>query len=226
MTEDSLRAAFGEFAQDASSLQVVSLGLLAHDDPVGGTGSAALASSPEAVAQAADGSSTRPLGWDCCALLEFKTYAEAATAFEAQRKRTRGANDAPQVVTDREEGSKDKLEGAQSSAASETPGKGVREQTLDSLDELEPGELEPGEIRPPGPAGEKEHAEPADAKPSAGPDEMHHASSEDGDKEVALYLVEWSRLGPLRLPPMPRTAALTKHFGVMPPDFHFTSLGL
>ena len=52
------------------------------------------------------------------------------------------------------------------------------------------------------------------------------AEVEEEDDENELYLVEWSRLGPLRLPPMPRTAALTRHFRQMPPDFHFTSLGL
>ena len=140
VTEISLREVFGAFAEDAAALKIVSLGLLAHDDPVNGTGSAAPADSHQAVAQAADGSSTRPLGWDCCAFLEFASYAEAARAYEAQ-------HGAVSVVT-------------------------------------------------------------------------------ENSNERPLYLVEWSRLGPLRLPPMPRTAALSRHFGVMPQDYHFTSIGL
>ena len=42
VTEDSLRAAFGEFtAGDAKTLKITSLGLLKEDDHVSGTGSAA-----------------------------------------------------------------------------------------------------------------------------------------------------------------------------------------
>ena len=97
---------------------------------------------------------------------------------------------------------------------------------------LEPGELEPGEIRPPPQGGVMEQTNRADATPSmalaAGQDEKQPASCAGNDKGQGepLYLVEWSRLGPLRLPPMPRTASLSRHFGVMPPDFHFTSIGL
>ena len=98
--------------------------------------------------------------------------------------------------------------------------------------DLEPGELEPGEIRPSADKGQAEQPERADAK-SFSPNkadlhEEHRAGSPNGEKGELepLYSVEWSRLGPLRLPPMPRTATLSRHFGVMPPDFHFTSIGL
>ena len=92
VTEKGLRAVFG------IAVKIVPFGLLAHDDPVNGTGSAAPANSPEAVAQAADGSSTRPLGWNYCAFLEFASYTEAARAYEAQLDRTRAASAANEAV--------------------------------------------------------------------------------------------------------------------------------
>ena len=238
VTEESLRAVFGAFAKDATALKIVPFGLLGHDDPVNGTGSAAPANSAESVIQAADGSSTRPLGWNCCAFLEFASYGEAARAYEAQLDRTRAAaaaNDPPQpvAVTDAnaEENATEKPEGARRSTPSGSA-EADREQELDLMADLEPGELEPGEIRLPAHDGLREQTNHADATSSmplvAGQDDKQQTAliATDKGRGEALYLVEWSRLGPLRLPPMPRTATLSRHFGVMPPDFHFTSIGL
>lgn len=232
VTEKGLRAVFG------IAVKIVPFGLLAHDDPVNGTGSAAPANSPEAVAQAADGSSTRPLGWNYCAFLEFASYTEAARAYEAQLDRTRAAsaaNEAPQPAAiaeeNAEESAKGKAEDARSCNLSGSA-EGDREQELDPMAGLEPGELEPGEIRPPAHGGVREQTNHAIATPpmplTSGQNEKQQqpCTGNDEGKAKPLYLVEWSRLGPLRLPPMARTASLSRHFGVMPPDFHFTSIGL
>lgn len=231
MTEDKLRAVFGAFAEDSATLKIMSLGLLPHDDSVCGTGTAAPANSPEAVAQATDQSSTRPVGWDCCAFLEFASYAEAARAYEAQRSRTRYT---PSALTSlRSEGSTDVKNSAGAHQRSTSSGNAELEdkEEPETMAYLEPGELEPGEIRPSArdQAGERSSvAESHSSSPvTAGADDKKQLSSASSEtSEQPLYLVEWSRLGPLRLPPMPRTAALSRHFSVMPPDFHFTSIGL
>jgi hypothetical protein len=259
VTEDSLRAAFGEFtAGGEKTLKITSLGLLKEDDHVSGTGSAAPAGSPEAAAQATDGSSTRPLGWDCCALLEFASYDEAARAYEAQKTRvlrTAPPGEAAPPPAPRKGADKGQREDAGATSAGSSKkaggkkddpegksGKEEEEGAADSSD-AEPGELEPGEIpsAAAGGGGASEEAKPdAAGKGTENPGQKQEGPGSDAkavaaeaaveveeeDDENELYLVEWSRLGPLRLPPMPRTAALTRHFRQMPPDFNFTSLGL
>jgi hypothetical protein len=260
VTEDSLRAAFGEFtAGGEKTLKITSLGLLKEDDHVSGTGSAAPAGSPEAAAQATDGSSTRPLGWDCCALLEFASYDEAARAYEAQKTRvlrTAPPGEAAPPPAPRKGADKGQREdaGATSAGSSKKAGgkkddpegkSGKEEEAEGAADssDAEPGELEPGEIpsAAAGGGGASEEAKPdAAGKGTEYPGQKQDGPGSDAkavaaeaaveveeeDDENELYLVEWSRLGPLRLPPMPRTAALTRHFRQMPPDFNFTSLGL
>jgi hypothetical protein len=261
VTEDSLRAAFGEFtAGGEKTLKITSLGLLKEDDHVSGTGSAAPAGSPEAAAQATDGSSTRPLGWDCCALLEFASYDEAARAYEAQKTRvlrTAPPGEAAPPPAPRKGADKGQREDAGATSArsskkaggkkDDPEGKSGKEEGAADSSGAEPGELEPGEIPSAaaaaaagGGGGASEKAKPDAAGGTENPGQKQDgpgsdakavaaeaaAEVEEEDDENELYLVEWSRLGPLRLPPMPRTAALTRHFRQMPPDFNFTSLGL
>ena len=175
-----------------------------------------------------DWSATRPSGWHHCALLEYGKYESAVEAYEGEMKRLRESRERkeqaePDPEPEPEPEPEPDSAGKKAEPEPEPEPESEPEPKPSKQDNArEPGELEPGEIL-------QDDGQSSDAskeqRSKEGQDKGKAERKEEG-KDEGLYLLEWSRLGPLRLPPMPRSAALTRQFRAMPGDFHFTSLGL
>ena len=176
-----------------------------------------------------DWSATRLSGWHHCALLEYGKYESAVEAYEGEMKRLRESRERkeqaePEPEPEPEPKPEPDSAGKRAESEPEPEPESEPEPKPSKQDNVrEPGELEPGEIlQDGGPSTTDASKEKKSSKEGADKDKAERKER----KDEGLYLLEWSRLGPLRLPPMPRSAALTRQFRAMPGDFHFASLGL